>query len=261
MQNGKLRERSRAGIALVPAILIVSALAVFIVALVLNLATAAPTVVEGDGAHHRTLPGIGMVLQAAEHPPDTGNWSRLPATLVGSLGWPGAEDRYAFEARAGEELVFHTLAMGLGSELRAVLRVVNADGKELARAGDVSRRPDPVLIFKVPSDGRYVLSVSDLARAGSRKVVLEASGIEYCDGTGIALLARLRQRQHQAGGVMDIRGLRPEFQEHLDGWQPEELARFEPRPKPRVGAEKQQIVSATETLADGLFLLRGYADQ
>ncbi len=75
-----------------------------------------------------------------------------------------------------------------------------------------------------------------VTRAGSRKVVLDAAGVEYCDGTGIALLARLRQRQQQAGGILDIRGLRPEFQQHLDAWQPEELQRFEPRPKPRISA-------------------------
>lgn len=107
-------------------------------------------------------------IQAAVHPPDSGNWSHLPATLIGTLGWPGAEDRYAFEARAGDELVFHTAAATLGSDLRAVLSISDSTGREIARAGDASRRPDAALILKVPADGKYVLTVSDLARAGSR---------------------------------------------------------------------------------------------
>lgn len=89
-----------------------------------------------------------------------------------------------------------------------------------------------------------------VTRAGSRRVFLDASGIEYCDGTGIALLARLRQRQQQAGGVLDIRGLRSEFQQHLEAWQPEELKRFEPRPKPRASALEEIGKSVVELWND-----------
>jgi phosphotransferase system HPr-like phosphotransfer protein len=107
-------------------------------------------------------------VHAVEHPMEQGNWSHLPATLVGNLGWPGATDRFGFEARAGEELVFQTVAATLGSELRAVLAVEDSQGKEVARAGDFSRRLDSVLVFKVPADGKYSLTVSDIARAGGR---------------------------------------------------------------------------------------------
>ena len=122
-------------------------------------------------------------VQATEHPPEGGNWSRLPATLIGNMGWPGAEDRFTFEARAGEELVFHTAAAALGSELRTVLTVTDSRGKELARAGDASRRTDPVLIFKVPADGKYTLTVTDLARAGSRNHFyrVHAGALPYVD--------------------------------------------------------------------------------
>jgi phospholipid/cholesterol/gamma-HCH transport system permease protein len=76
-------------------------------------------------------------------------------------------------------------------------------------------------------------AVETVERARSRQVALDATGIEYCDGAGIALLAQMRQRQQQAGGIFEIHGLRPEFQELLDAWRLEDLARFEPKPKPR----------------------------
>ena len=69
-----------------------------------------------------------------------------------------------------------------------------------------------------------------VARAASKHIVLDASGIEYCDGSGIALLVQLRYRQQRAGGVFEIRGLRPEFQELLDVWGPQDLARLESPP-------------------------------
>src|SRR5688572_20917326 len=52
------------------------------------------------------------------------------------------------------------------------------------------------------------------AKAG--KLIIEASGIDYCDVSGIALLVYLRSRQLESGGQFEIRGLRPAFQELLD---------------------------------------------
>jgi len=54
--------------------------------------------------------------------------------------------------------------------------------------------------------------------AGAKTVDLDASGIEYCDGSGIALLIQLRRLQEKKGGNLEIRGLRPEFQEMFDDW-------------------------------------------
>ncbi|HWH76207.1 MAG TPA: MlaE family lipid ABC transporter permease subunit [Candidatus Binatus sp.] len=54
--------------------------------------------------------------------------------------------------------------------------------------------------------------------AKARSVKLDASSIDYCDGSGIALLIYLRQQQQKTGGTLDVDGLRPEFQELLDDW-------------------------------------------
>ena len=55
-----------------------------------------------------------------------------------------------------------------------------------------------------------------VAAARAATVDLDASAIDYCDGSGIALLIQLRRLQQKAGGKLEIHGLRPEFQELLD---------------------------------------------
>ena len=57
-----------------------------------------------------------------------------------------------------------------------------------------------------------------VATARAATVNLDASAMDYCDGSGIALLIQLGRLQHKAGGKLEIHGLRPEFQELLDDW-------------------------------------------
>ncbi len=90
----------------------------------------------------------------------------LPATLVGSIGWPGDVDTFQFDGRAGQEVVFQTVASELGSSLEALLVIRDGAGKELARAGEFTRLNDTVLIHKLPADGKYTVSISDLQRRG-----------------------------------------------------------------------------------------------
>ncbi|HEY7320133.1 MAG TPA: MlaE family lipid ABC transporter permease subunit [Candidatus Binatia bacterium] len=51
-----------------------------------------------------------------------------------------------------------------------------------------------------------------VSSAKSRSVIVDAAQIDYCDGSGIALFLHLRDLQRKAGGQLEIRGLRPEFQ-------------------------------------------------
>jgi phospholipid/cholesterol/gamma-HCH transport system permease protein len=57
-----------------------------------------------------------------------------------------------------------------------------------------------------------------VAAARAATVNLDASAMDYCDGSGIALLIQLGRLQQKAGGKLEIHGLRPEFQELLDDW-------------------------------------------
>ena len=52
--------------------------------------------------------------------------------------------------------------------------------------------------------------------AQASNVTVDASAVDYCDGAGIALLLQLRRLQRQAGGNLEVTGLRPEFAALLD---------------------------------------------
>jgi phospholipid/cholesterol/gamma-HCH transport system permease protein len=55
-----------------------------------------------------------------------------------------------------------------------------------------------------------------LAQSLPRRLVIDASGVSYCDGAGIAFLVLLQQLQTRSGGDAVIRGLHEEFRRLLD---------------------------------------------
>jgi len=54
-----------------------------------------------------------------------------------------------------------------------------------------------------------------LRRTQPSQAIIDASGVEYCDGSGIAWLVQLRQHQAARGAQLEIRGLHAQFQELL----------------------------------------------
>ena len=55
-----------------------------------------------------------------------------------------------------------------------------------------------------------------LAQSKPRRVVIDASGLSYCDGAGVAFLVELQQLQARTGGNFSIQGLQEEFRRLLD---------------------------------------------
>jgi phospholipid/cholesterol/gamma-HCH transport system permease protein len=93
-----------------------------------------------------------------------------------------------------------------------------------------------------------------LDRAGAKSVAVHASGINYCDGSGIGLLFELRCKQHAAGREFEIRGLREDFATQLDGFEPAEFLEAEEEQPARmsffeqVGAATLERISEIRTL-------------
>lgn len=73
-------------------------------------------------------------------------------------------------------------------------------------------------------------SAEILKRSPATEITIDASGVDYCDGSGIAFLLDIGRRQQEAGGKLEIRGLSKEFQQLLDVF---DLAEFE-----RIRSEK-----------------------
>ncbi|MGB7293484.1 MAG: ABC transporter permease [Thermodesulfobacteriota bacterium] len=59
------------------------------------------------------------------------------------------------------------------------------------------------------------------------RVIVDASGIDYCDGTGIGFLFNLQLKQAQRGGMFEIQGLSGEFQQLFDQFKPSDFVRAE----------------------------------
>lgn len=96
----------------------------------------------------------------------------LPAAITGALGAAGAEHRYLWDAKKGEQWSIALEARRLGSPLDVTLTVLGPDGKELARNDDLPGTTDAGLAFTVPADGAYQVVVSDVAgKSGSRAAV------------------------------------------------------------------------------------------
>ena len=82
-------------------------------------------------------------------------------------------------------------------------------------------------------------ATNTIVGAKSRRAVLDASKIDYCDGSGIALLAQLGESQAAVGEPLEIHGLRPEFQELLEDLKSDELRAEQARPAPQPGFAEQ----------------------
>jgi phospholipid/cholesterol/gamma-HCH transport system permease protein len=64
----------------------------------------------------------------------------------------------------------------------------------------------------------------------SRPPVLEvdASGIEYCDGTGAALLLRLKKQQEKENKQFQLKELKPEFEQLIKVFDPGQVSEYKP---------------------------------
>lgn len=94
-----------------------------------------------------------------------------------------------------------------------------------------------------------------VARTKPAKLIIEASAVDYCDVSGIALLVNLRGRQFESGGHFEIRGLRAEFQELLGAWKPDDLARLQPRPPTQTSLAEEVGKAVVELWRDSYSLI------
>src|SRR5439155_8872584 len=105
--------------------------------------------------------GAAPTADAARAKPVT-----APAVLNGRIDRPGHVDHWAVTAGKGEVYELDLRAGRLGSPLDGVLTVLDAAGKELARADSPAPgQPDPLLRFTAPADGTYLVRVQDRFRS------------------------------------------------------------------------------------------------
>ena len=75
-------------------------------------------------------------------------------------------DYFRFEAQQGQRVVIECLAERIDSRLRAVLEIFDHQGQRLASSRGYFG-VDPLIGFRVPADGAYIVKVYDLTYSGS----------------------------------------------------------------------------------------------
>jgi WD40 repeat protein len=109
----------------------------------------------------------------------------VPSGVWGVLAAKGDVDSFAFEARAGQKLVFEVTAASIASKANVVLTLFDARGRLLADNNDFGGTHDPLMAFTIPADGRYVIQVSDLMRAGGGEHFYRLSVGQLAVATGV----------------------------------------------------------------------------
>lgn len=126
------------------------------------------------------LPLLGKEYLAQRKRPPEEEEMRItvPCTMNGQIA-PGEMNRYRFQASKGQRLVISVkardlvpyVADGVPGWFQAVLRLRDANGRELAYDDDFRFNPDPMIFFEVPDDGEYVLTINEALFRGRESFV------------------------------------------------------------------------------------------
>jgi hypothetical protein len=130
---------------------------------------------------------VGRLPEVAEvepnGPPAAPQVLALPVTVNGILDKDDV-DRYRFDARKGQRLVFEAMASRIGSSLDPVLTLWDVSGRELARSRGSAGGPDAQLAHTFDEDGTFVVEVSDALHGGGPRHFyrLTAGELPYLTG-------------------------------------------------------------------------------
>lgn len=121
---------------------------------------------------------VGQWPEAVEQEPNDQDTSQTalvtpPAVLNGQI-MPGDVDRFRLRLKEGQNLVVQVQARALMPYLadavpgwfQPTVALRDSDGRELAYADDYRFDPDPVLCWRVPRAGEYVLQIQDALYRG-----------------------------------------------------------------------------------------------
>jgi hypothetical protein len=107
----------------------------------------------------------------AKQPPKAGvpvKLVSLPVGVWGALRDTGEHDEFEFTAKAGQTLVFDLEARRIGSKSTTpALNLLDDTGAIVASNYGLENNTDPLLAFRVPRDGRYVVRVREVTLEGS----------------------------------------------------------------------------------------------
>jgi hypothetical protein len=120
-----------------------------------------------DGASEPRWFSIGSLPESTEAEPNDEvarpqSVEKLPATINARLDKSGDVDGYAVKLDAGQTLVAAVEAYSIGSGTDMLANLMDEKGTRLHTASD-SRNLDPLLVFKAPKSGRYIVQLAGFA--------------------------------------------------------------------------------------------------
>lgn len=129
---------------------------------------------------------IGEKPEVAEvEPNDKKSHNELlhPPFVINGQIMPGDIDVFQFVAKEGQQLLIQAQARALIPYLadavpgwfQATLSIYDSEGKEVSYADDYRFSPDPVLFYKIPSDGEYTIQIRDSIYRGREDFVYRIS--------------------------------------------------------------------------------------
>ena len=93
----------------------------------------------------------------------------LPAMLMGAFEKRGDVDRFAFEGKKGQVLVFDALARRMSSKASMTLQLIGSDGRPVGVDNHFHDGADALLVATLPADGTYTLKALDAEMGASEK--------------------------------------------------------------------------------------------
>jgi len=121
--------------------------------------------------------GGALPTSSEREPNETGQTAvqvTLPRVISGAISKPGDKDVFAFDGRAGDQIVAEVFARRMGSPLDSLVRLIDTTGKVVASNDDcpdkecglLTNQSDSCLSAKLPATGRYFVQVTDAERHG-----------------------------------------------------------------------------------------------
>ncbi len=113
---------------------------------------------------------IGSLAEMAESEPndsaDKANAVNTPITINGKIDKPGDVDRFSFEIKTPQFLVFEVEALRLSSQLDALLTLYGAENDQVLAVNDDARRSDARIEQNFAQAGKYSIAIRDLNNQG-----------------------------------------------------------------------------------------------
>jgi hypothetical protein len=138
-------------------------------------ASEAPFVIAPRGAVPTSAAALPAALEKEPNDsPKTAQKMKLPVVVSGRVDKPGDWEVFAFEGRAGDQIVAEVYARRLGSPLDSELKLTDAAGRQLAfnddhedkGAGLITHQADSLISATLPAAGTYYLYLGDAQQQG-----------------------------------------------------------------------------------------------